>query len=178
MLLCFKHSNKSRVYKKKHQVFLTVLRKCYYTNNSLQNYEKRKTIRMCNKMSINTADFAALTITVVLFADIYYLDYKKGVDFGLLTLLGTVLNRSWSPSLKIIYTCWLDVSIQCIDSTCCTKCCYLVSSRKYHKSKRIHSFKIGGKSIFYLILNTAIASTITVIAAVILKLVIVAYKSS
>ena len=41
-------------------------------------------------MSINTADFAALAVTIVLFAVIYYLDYKKGVDFGLLTLLGTV----------------------------------------------------------------------------------------
>ena len=46
---------------------------------------------MCNKMSINTADFAALAVTVVLFAVIYYLDYKKGVDFGLLTLLGLSL---------------------------------------------------------------------------------------
>ena len=36
-------------------------------------------------------------------------------------------------------------------------------------SESIHLKKIGGKSIFYLILNTAIASTITVIAAVILK---------
>ena len=43
-------------------------------------------------MSINTADFAALAVTVVLFAVIYYLDYKKGVDFGLLTLLGTVFG--------------------------------------------------------------------------------------
>ena len=43
-------------------------------------------------MSINTTDFAALAVTVVLFAVIYYLDYKKGVDFGLLTLLGTVFG--------------------------------------------------------------------------------------
>ena len=43
-------------------------------------------------MSINTADFAALAVTIVLFAVIYYLDYKKGVDFGLLTLLGTVFG--------------------------------------------------------------------------------------
>ena len=43
-------------------------------------------------MGINTADFAALAVTIVLFAVIYYLDYKKGVDFGLLTLLGTVFG--------------------------------------------------------------------------------------
>ena len=43
-------------------------------------------------MSINTTDFAALAVTVVLFAVIYYLDYKKGVDFGLLTLLATVFG--------------------------------------------------------------------------------------
>ena len=43
-------------------------------------------------MSINTTDFAALAVTVVLFAEIYYLDYKKGVDFGLLTLLATVFG--------------------------------------------------------------------------------------
>ncbi len=57
-------------------------------------------------MSINTADFAALAVTVVLFAVIYYLDYKKGVDFGLLTLLGTSLwNRSWSGIWKSFYIC-------------------------------------------------------------------------
>ena len=43
-------------------------------------------------MGINTADFAALAVTIVLFAVIYYLDYKKGVVFGLLTLLGTVFG--------------------------------------------------------------------------------------
>ena len=57
-------------------------------------------------MSINTADFAALAVTIVLFAVIYYLDYKKGVDFGLLTLLGTVFgNRSWSGIWKSFYIC-------------------------------------------------------------------------
>ena len=57
-------------------------------------------------MSINTADFAALAVTVVLFAVIYYLDYKKGVDFGLLTLLGTVFwNRSWFGIWKSFYIC-------------------------------------------------------------------------
>ena len=82
---------------------------------------------MCNKMSINTADFAALAVTVVLFAVIYYLDYKKGVDFGLLTLLGTVFGIAVGLGFGN------------------------------------HLKKISGKSIFYLILNTAIASTITVI---------------
>lgn len=53
-------------------------------------------------MSINTADFAALAVTVVLFAVIYYLDYKKGVDFGLLTLLGTVLESQLVWDLEII----------------------------------------------------------------------------
>ncbi len=53
-------------------------------------------------MSINTADFAALAVTIVLFAVIYYLDYKKGVDFGLLTLLGTVLESQLVWDLEII----------------------------------------------------------------------------
>ena len=56
-------------------------------------------------MSINTADFAALAVTIVLFAVIYYLDYKKGVDFGLLTLLGTVFGISWSGIWKSFYIC-------------------------------------------------------------------------
>ena len=45
-------------------------------------------------MSINTTDFAALAVTVVLFAVIYYLDYKKGVDFGLLTYLYKCINST------------------------------------------------------------------------------------
>ena len=53
---------------------------------------------MCNKMSINTADFAALAVTIVLFAVIYYLDYKKGVDFGLLTGLNFATNLINNPS--------------------------------------------------------------------------------
>lgn len=53
-------------------------------------------------MGINTADFAALAVTIVLFAVIYYLDYKKGVDFGLLTLLGTVLESQLVWDLEII----------------------------------------------------------------------------
>lgn len=57
-------------------------------------------------MGINTADFAALAVTIVLFAVIYYLDYKKGVDFGLLTLLGTVFGIcSWSGIWKSFYIC-------------------------------------------------------------------------
>ena len=56
---------------------------------------------MCNKMSINTADFAALAVTIVLFAVIYYLDYKKGVDFGLLTLLGTVFGIADRKSTRL-----------------------------------------------------------------------------
>lgn len=53
-------------------------------------------------MSINTADFAALAVTIVLFAVIYYLDYKKGVDFGLLTLLGTVFGIAVGLGFEII----------------------------------------------------------------------------
>ena len=63
-------------------------------------------------MGINTADFAALAVTIVLFAVIYYLDYKKGVDFGLLTLLGTVFGIAVGLGFGNLY--------QCIDSTCCT----------------------------------------------------------
>ena len=57
-------------------------------------------------MSINTADFAALAVTIVLFAVIYYLDYKKGVDFGLLTFIrNSFWNRSWSGIWESFYIC-------------------------------------------------------------------------
>ena len=63
-------------------------------------------------MSINTADFAALAVTIVLFAVIYYLDYKKGVDFGLLTLLGTVFGIAvWDLEIILHMLRFSDVSI-------------------------------------------------------------------
>lgn len=64
-------------------------------------------------MSINTADFAALAVTIVLFAVIYYLDYKKGVDFGLLTLLGTVfgIQLVWDLEIILHMLRFSDVSI-------------------------------------------------------------------
>ena len=78
-------------------------------------------------MSINTADFAALAVTIVLFAVIYYLDYKKGVDFGLLTLLGTVFGIAVGLGFGNHFT-YVEIFrtdlYQCIDSTLLYQCCY------------------------------------------------------
>ena len=73
-------------------------------------------------MSINTADFVTLTLTVVLFAVIYYLDYKEGVDFGLLTLLGTVFGIAVGLGFKSFYICanFRTCLYKRINSTHCT----------------------------------------------------------
>ena len=127
---------------------------------------------MCNKMSINTADFAALAVTVVLFAVIYYLDYKKGVDFGLLTLLGTVFGIAVGLGFGNHFTyveIFGRIYTNVLTALVVPMLLFSIIASITNLSESIHLKKISGKSIFYLILNTAIASTITVIAAVILK---------
>lgn len=123
-------------------------------------------------MSINTADFAALAVTVVLFAVIYYLDYKKGVDFGLLTLLGTVFGIAVGLGFGNHFTyveIFGRIYTNVLTALVVPMLLFSIIASITNLSESIHLKKIGGKSIFYLILNTAIASTITVIAAVILK---------
>ena len=123
-------------------------------------------------MSINTADFAALAVTIVLFAVIYYLDYKKGVDFGLLTLLGTVFGIAVGLEFGNHFTyveIFGRIYTNVLTALVVPMLLFSIIASITNLSESIHLKKIGGKSIFYLILNTAIASTITVIAAVILK---------
>ena len=123
-------------------------------------------------MSINTADFAALAVTIVLFAVIYYLDYKKGVDFGLLTLLGTVFGIAVGLGFGNHFTyveIFGRIYTNVLTALVVPMLLFSIIASITNLSESIHLKKIGGKSIFYLILNTAIASTITVIAAVILK---------
>lgn len=94
-------------------------------------------------MGINTADFAALAVTIVLFAVIYYLDYKKGVDFGLLTLLGTVFGIAVGLGFGNHFT-YVEIFGRIYTNvlTALVVPMLLFSiNRKYHKSKRIHSFK-------------------------------------
>jgi len=117
-------------------------------------------------MSISTADFAALAVTVVLFAVIYYLDYKKGVDFGLLTLLGTVFGIAVGLGFGNHFTyveIFGRIYTNVLTALVVPMLLFSIIASITNLSESIHLKKIGGKSIFYLILNTAIASTITVI---------------
>ena len=123
-------------------------------------------------MSINTTDFAALAVTVVLFAVIYYLDYKKGVDFGLLTLLATVFGIAVGLGFGNHFTyveIFGRIYTNVLTALVVPMLLFSIIASITNLSESIHLKKIGGKSIFFLILNTAIASTITVIVAVILN---------
>ena len=67
MLLCFINipTNQNCIKKEASNILDSITRKCYYTNNPTgKHMKKEKTYkkRMCNKMSINTADFAALAV--------------------------------------------------------------------------------------------------------------------
>ena len=111
-------------------------------------------------MSINTADFAALAVTIVLFAVIYYLDYKKGVDFGLLTLLGTVFGIAVGLGFGNHFTyveIFGRIYTNVLTALVVPMLLFSIIASITNLSESIHLKKIGGKSIFYLILNTAIA---------------------
>lgn len=101
-------------------------------------------------MSINTADFAALAVTIVLFAVIYYLDYKKGVA-GLLTLLGTVFGIAVGLGFEIILHMlrFSDVSIlNVLTALVVPMLLFSIIASITNLSESIHLKKIGESQSF------------------------------
>lgn len=124
-------------------------------------------------LNINYLDLGALALTLVFFAIIHFLGKKKGVDFGILTLLATAFgiivgiifkeNFNYVQVFGRIYT-------NIISALVVPLLLFSIISSLTNLGESIHLKKIGIKSVFYLLLNTFTASVITIIAAVALKL--------
>lgn len=119
-------------------------------------------------MNISVENLGALIIEVLLFGVLYYLDNKKHLDFGILTLLGTgfgVLlgvifreNQEYVVIFGNIYTRVLSALVIPL-------LLFSIISSVTNLGDSIRMKRIGLKSILFLLLNTLIASTITLLAS-------------
>lgn len=119
-------------------------------------------------MNISVENLGALIIEILLFGVLYYLDNKKHLDFGILTLLGTgfgVLlgvifreNQEYVVIFGNIYTRVLSALVIPL-------LLFSIISSVTNLGDSIRMKRIGLKSILFLLLNTLIASTITLLAS-------------
>ncbi len=122
-------------------------------------------------MHTNILEMGALALTILFFGIIYYLDKKKQVDFGILTLLATALgivvglvfqeNYTYVAVFGTIYT-------RVISALVVPLLLFSIISSITNLGESIHLKKIGLKSVGFLLLNTLTASVITLIVAVFL----------
>ena len=124
-------------------------------------------------MNISVGNLAALVVAIVFFGVLYYLDRKKHVDFGILTLLGTGFGVLIGVVFRENYeyvVLFGNVYTRVLSALVIPLLLFSIISSVTNLSDSISLKKIGLKSILFLLLNTLIASIITLIAAVALHI--------
>ena len=124
-------------------------------------------------MNISAGNLAALVAAIVFFGILYYLDRKKNVDFGILTLLGTGFGVLIGVVFRENYeyvVLFGNVYTRVLSALVIPLLLFSIISSVTNLSDSISLKKIGLKSILFLLLNTLIASIITLIAAVTLHI--------
>lgn len=124
-------------------------------------------------MQINYLALGALALTLVFFGVLYFLDKKKHLDFGILTLLGTGFGIVVGILFKENYTyvaVFGTIYTHVISAMVVPLLLFSITSSITNLGDSIHLKKIGLKSVLFLLLNTLTASVITLIAAVSLKI--------
>lgn len=114
----------------------------------------------------------ALVLTLVLFGVIYYLDRKKNVDFGILTLIATAFGIAVGLIFKGNYeyvAFFGTVYTRVIAALVIPLLLFSIISSITSLGESVHLRKIGAKSVFFLLLNNFTASVITLIAATALQ---------
>jgi Na+/H+-dicarboxylate symporter len=121
-------------------------------------------------MSIDFYEWGALLLGAAFFALLYYLHKVKDVDFGVRTLLATVLGVIVGLVFKGHYTYLSAVGTiysHVISAIVVPLLIFSITSSITNLGSSIRLKNIGLKTILFLLLNTLIASVITVIASVI-----------
>lgn len=120
-------------------------------------------------IEINTLELAALAVTLLFFGVLYYLDVKKHLDFGILTLLGTAFGILIGLVFKENYTYVVifgNIYTRILSALVIPLLLFSIISSITNLRDSLHLKNIGLKSILFLLLNTFTAATLTLIAAV------------
>ncbi len=120
-------------------------------------------------MSIDFLELGALLLAAVFFALLYFLDKKKHVDFGLRTILAVGLGIIVGLAFKGHYTYVAAVGTiyaHVIAAVVVPLLIFSITASITNLSSSIRLKSIGLKTVLFLILNTFIASAITLVVSV------------
>lgn len=121
-------------------------------------------------MSVEILDLAALALTAVFFALLYYLHKKKHVDFGVRTILAVGLGLIVGLVLKGHHTYVAAVGTiyaHVVSAVVIPLLIFSIISSITNLGNSVRLKNIGLKTVFFLVLNTFFASLITLIAGVV-----------
>lgn len=124
-------------------------------------------------MNLNYSNLGALALTLVFYAILYYLDKKKHLDFGILTLLATgfgiVVGMLFGKAYEYVAV-FGTIYTRVISAMVIPLLLFSIISSITNLGSSVQVKKIGMKSILFLLLNTLTASVITLIAAASLRI--------
>ena len=120
-------------------------------------------------MSVEILDLAALALTAVFFALLYYLHKKKHVDFGVRTILAVGLGLIVGLAFKghHVYVAAVGtVYAHVVSAVVIPLLSFSIISSITNLGNSVRLKNIGLKTVFFLVLNTFFASLITLVAGV------------
>ena len=120
-------------------------------------------------MSVEILDLAALALTAVFFALLYYLHKKKHVDFGVRTILAVGLGLIVGLAFKghHVYVAAVGtVYAHVVSAVVIPLLVFSIISSITNLGNSVRLKNIGLKTVFFLVLNTFFASLITLVAGV------------
>lgn len=120
-------------------------------------------------MSVEILDLAALALTAVFFALLYYLHKKKHVDFGVRTILAVGLGLIVGLAFKghHVYVAAVGtVYAHVVSAVVIPLLIFSIISSITNLGSSVRLKNIGLKTVFFLVLNTFFASLITLVAGV------------
>lgn len=125
------------------------------------------------KMSIDFSELGALLVVVLLYGVIFFLQKKKQVDFGILTILAVVFGIIVGLAFKGKYTYYSafgTVYTRLISAIVVPLLIFSIISSITNLGEKVRLQNIGLKAVFFLLLNTFFASVLTLIFAVAFKI--------
>lgn len=120
-------------------------------------------------MSIDILEWGSFLLGLIFFALLWYLDKKKGVDFGIRTILATFLGIVVGLVFKGHYTYLYAVGSiysHVIAAIVVPLLIFSIISSLTNLGDSIRLKSIGLKTVLFLLLNTLIASALTLVAAI------------
>lgn len=117
---------------------------------------------------MNYLEIAALSVTLISFAILYYLDNKKQMHFGLLVLIGTFFGIVVGLIFKENYrlaAAFGRIYVRAIFAFVVPLLFFSVVASITNLSGTVNVKKIGLKSVFHLLLNNFTASILTLVSA-------------